>query len=271
MAFSGVRTSWLIRASMSALALAARSASRSRLRNSLSFFLALRQIAEHREEVRAVGPGPPHRHRQRDDAAARARGPAPRGRDRAGWRRRRLDACQIIQHRGLAFRREQIGEIALHEFVAVIAEQRFGAAIAGIDVAFGVEHHDAFGRGVEDGAEFLGIGVADRRGSVGGATGSAIASGIGDATLRPRRRARADQRQRGIAVPRNRMEMRLGRPASAPVRRRLARRNRHRRAGIRRAAGAGDAGFDVERVEAAGLLQRVQAVIADPLQKRRLA
>ena len=104
----------------------------------------------------------------------------------------------------LAFRREQIGEIALHEFVAVIAEQRFGAAIARIDVALGVEHHDAFGRGVEDGAEFLGIGVADRRrfgdrnGSPAtgdrlrdrGGNGRAFAAG-----------AREDQRQRGIAVP----------------------------------------------------------------------
>ena len=66
-------------------------------------------------------------------------------------------------HRALAFRREQVGKIALHEFVAVIAEQRLGAAVAGIDVALGVEHHDALGRGVEDGAELLGIGVADRR------------------------------------------------------------------------------------------------------------
>ena len=74
-----------------------------------------------------------------------------------------LDAFEIIPHRALAFRREQFGEIALHQFGAVIAEQRFGAAVARIDVALGVEHHDAFGRGVEDGAEFLGIGVADGR------------------------------------------------------------------------------------------------------------
>ena len=40
MAFSGVRTSWLIRASTSALAFAARSASRRASRNSLSVFLA---------------------------------------------------------------------------------------------------------------------------------------------------------------------------------------------------------------------------------------
>ena len=74
-----------------------------------------------------------------------------------------LDALQIFLHHALAFRREQIGEIALDEFGAVIAEQRFGAAVAGIDVALGVEHHDAFGGGVEDGAELLGIGVADGR------------------------------------------------------------------------------------------------------------
>ena len=40
-----------------------------------------------------------------------------------------LDAGEIVEHRVLAFRREQIGEIALRQFVAVIAEQRFGAAV----------------------------------------------------------------------------------------------------------------------------------------------
>ena len=42
---------------------------------------------------------------------------------------------------------------------------------------------------------------------------------------------------------------------------------RHRRSGVRRAAGGGDAGFDIERVEAAGLLQGLQAAVADPLEK----
>ena len=51
--------------------------------------LGLRQIAEHGEEIRTVGPGPSHGHRQRDQAAAARRGRARRGRDRAGWRRRR--------------------------------------------------------------------------------------------------------------------------------------------------------------------------------------
>ena len=89
-----------------------------------------------------------------------------------------LDALQIILHHALAFRREQLGEIALHEFVAVIAEQRLGAAVARIDVALGVEHHDAFGGGVEDGAEFLGIGVADGRGFAGAGLPRAIAAAI---------------------------------------------------------------------------------------------
>jgi hypothetical protein len=41
-----------------------------------------------------------------------------------------LDALQIVPHHALAFRGEHVGEIALHEVGAVIAEQRFGAAIA---------------------------------------------------------------------------------------------------------------------------------------------
>ena len=124
-------------------------------------FSGLRKIAKHREEIRTVGPGPPHGHRQRDDAAAahaaeRVAAVVEQAGDAGA-----LDALQIILHHALAFRREQIGEIALHEIVAVVAEQRFGAAVARIDVAFAVEHHDAFGGGVENGAEFLGVGVAD--------------------------------------------------------------------------------------------------------------
>ena len=70
-------------------------------------------------------------------------------------------AGEIFEHAVLAFRREQLREIAARELVAVIAEQRFGAAVGRIDVALGVEHHDAFGRGVEDGGEFFGVGMAD--------------------------------------------------------------------------------------------------------------
>ena len=130
-----------------------------------------------------------------------------------------LDAGEIFEHAVLAFRREQLGEIASREFVAVMAEQRFGAAVGRMDVALGVEHHDAFGRGVEDGGEVFGVGMADigrfrlryRR--------------FGDVRLRYRRfgdvrlryrlgsrdggrdrralmaRAREDQGQRRIAVP----------------------------------------------------------------------
>ncbi len=72
-----------------------------------------------------------------------------------------FDALKIVQHRGLAFQREQLGKIVLHELGAVVAEQRLRAAVARIDVALGIEHHDAFGCGVEDGAKFLGIGLAD--------------------------------------------------------------------------------------------------------------
>ena len=161
MALSGVRTSWLIRASMSALALAARSASRRACGSSLSFFLACERS---RNTAKKFGPSgrvrpividsgmmPPLAHAAQHVAAV-----VEQAGDAGA-----LDARQIIEHRALALRREQVGEIALHEIGAVIAEQRFGAAIAGIDVALGVEHHDAFGGGVEDGAEFLGIGVTD--------------------------------------------------------------------------------------------------------------
>ena len=125
--------------------------------------LGLRQIAKHREEIRPVGPRASHRHRQRDDAAlAHAPEHLAAVIEQAGDAGA-LDAGEIVEHRVLALRREQVGEIALHELVAVIAEQRLGAAVGRIDVALGVEHHDAFGGGVEDGAEFFGIGVADRR------------------------------------------------------------------------------------------------------------
>ena len=132
-----------------------------------------------------------------------------------------LDAVEIVEHRVLAFRREQIGQIALHEFVAVIAEQRFGAAVAGIDVALGVEHHDAFGRGVEDGAEFFGIGVADRRrfGERRLGDGRRLRDRGGDGRALVAR-AREDQRQRGIAVPGDRVEARVGRRRSAHASRR---------------------------------------------------
>jgi hypothetical protein len=66
-----------------------------------------------------------------------------------------LDGGEIFEHAVLAFGREQLREIASREFVAVMAEQRFGAAVGRMDVAFGIEHHDAFGGGVEDGAEPL--------------------------------------------------------------------------------------------------------------------
>ena len=72
-------------------------------------------------------------------------------------------AGEIFEHAVLAFRREQLRQIASRKLLAVIAEQRFGAAIGRIDVALGVEHHDAFGRGVEDGGEFFGVGMADSR------------------------------------------------------------------------------------------------------------
>ena len=41
-----------------------------------------------------------------------------------------LDAGEIVEHAVLAFRREQFRQIAVRKFLAVIAEQRFGAAIA---------------------------------------------------------------------------------------------------------------------------------------------
>jgi hypothetical protein len=75
---------------------------------------------------------------------------------------RALEACEIILHRALALRCEQADKIALHELGAVIAEQRFGAAVTRVEVAFGIEHHDAVGGRIEDGAEFFGVGVADR-------------------------------------------------------------------------------------------------------------
>src|SRR6202035_3710331 len=153
MALSGVRTSWLIRASRSALALAERSLSRRGCCSLLFLFLGcerardtpekVRQVAEHREEVRTLGAGPPHGYRQRNQAAAAgAAEHVAAGIEQAGDAGA-LDAFDIIADHALAFRREQLGDVQPHEFVAVIAEQRLGAAVARIEVAFGVEHHDA--------------------------------------------------------------------------------------------------------------------------------
>ncbi len=97
-----------------------------------------------------------------------------------------------------------------------------------------------------------GRGLADR-----GGDGGAFHSG-----------ARKNQGQRGVVVPADRIEPRVDRRRGRMFARGLRRRNRHRRAGVRRAAGARDARLDIERVEAAGILQRVKARIAHPLQKR---
>ena len=123
----------------------------------------LRKIAEHREEIWAFRAGAAHGHRQRDDAAlAFAAQHLAAVIEQAGDAGS-LDAGEIFEHAMLAFGREQIGEIAPREFVAVMAEQRFGAAVGRMDVALGVEHQNAFGRGVEDGGKVFGIGMPDVR------------------------------------------------------------------------------------------------------------
>ena len=149
--------------------------------------LGLRQVAEHREEIRAVGAGAADRHRQRDHAAlALAAQHLAAVIEQAGDAGR-LDAGEIFEHAVPAFRRKQVGEIASREFVAVMAEQRLGAAVGRIDVALGVEHHDAFGRGVEDGGEFFGVGTADIGGS---ATSGSDSDGSGLQAPIPARLAR---------------------------------------------------------------------------------
>ena len=165
----------------------------------------LRQIAKHGEEIRTVGTRSSHRHRQRDQAAAAHAAEHLAAMIEQAGDAAALGAREIVHHRGLAFRREQLGEIALHQFRSVIAEQRFGAAVARIDVALGVEHHDAFGRGIEDGAEFLGIGVADRGwlgcGLVDGLRGNGLSRDRGGDIGAWRAGARENQRQCGIVVP----------------------------------------------------------------------
>ncbi len=126
-------------------------------------FSALGDIAKHREEIRTVGPGASQGHRQRDDAALADPAQHVAAVIEQACSIGPLDAVQMIQHRRLAFRREQLNEIALRELSAIVAEQRLGAAVAKIDVAIGIELHDAFGGGVEDGAKFLGIGLAHGR------------------------------------------------------------------------------------------------------------
>ena len=172
-----------------------------------------------------------------------------------------LDGFQIVHDHGLAFGGEQLDQVALDQFAAVTAEQRLRAAVAGVDVAAGIEHDDTFGRGIEDRTKLLGVGMANRGGRVAG-------SGLCDDGRGRRERWRQDQGERGLVVPGNRIEPRVGR-----VRRLggdLGRRDPHRRSGFRGARGAGDSGLDVKRVQAAGLLERIQAVMADRPEKCRV-
>ena len=87
---------------------------------------------------------------------------------------------------------DMVGYTALmqaDEGAALEKRERYWGALEG--------HHDAFGGGVEDGAEFLGIGVADgRRCAEGDEFGKHGNRGGGLVT-----RARENQSQRGIAVP----------------------------------------------------------------------
>ena len=116
-----------------------------------------------------------------------------------------LDAIEIFGDRALAFRREEIAEMAPQEILAVVAEQRFGAAVAGVDVALGVEHHDAFGGGVENGGEILGIDLADhrrwRRADDGVRRGRRHRRCNSRSLGRHALRRREHQGQRGFAVP----------------------------------------------------------------------
>ena len=74
-----------------------------------------------------------------------------------------LDRFQIFGDRALALRREQIGDRVQQQIVAVIAKQRLGAAIGGMDIPGAIEHPDALGCGVEDRRKVLGVGFADHR------------------------------------------------------------------------------------------------------------
>jgi hypothetical protein len=159
MALSGVRMSWLIRASRSTLAFAARSARRRASRSSSSFLLVCERS---RKTAKKFGPlACVHGHRQRDQAATAHEGEHLASVFEQARHPAALEAREVVEHGGLAFRREQACEIALDEFGSVMTEQRFGAAVARVDVTFGVEHQDSVGRRIEDGAEFLGIGMAD--------------------------------------------------------------------------------------------------------------
>ena len=93
-------------------------------------FFDIRQIAEHREEIRALRLRSSDHHRDRDQStAAHARQHVAAVIEQAR-EVGAVNAFQIVAHRSLAFRREQRGEVLLHQFVAVIAEQRFGTAVA---------------------------------------------------------------------------------------------------------------------------------------------
>ena len=181
-----------------------------------------------------------------------------------------FDAGKIFEHAVLAFRRKaDRRDCGWTNSVAVIAEQRLGAAIAGVDVALVVEHHDAFGRGVEDGAEIFGIGFARRRAAAVPARVPARRAGTGTGAVStgPSEQISASAASssqvmvcRRAAVgwsalrppPTWLAEIVTGVPASDVL------------------LDGRDAGLDIERIEPAGFFQRMQAGIADALEKRRV-
>ena len=93
--------------------------------------------------------------------------------------------------------------------------------------------------------------------------GGSAAVAFASSTGMRRRFRREHQGQRRLAVPCDREQPRGAREACGIV----ARGNRHRRAGLRGAARGGDAGLDIERIESAGLFQRMQAVVSDALEE----
>ena len=130
MALSGVRISWLILARKSDFADDALSAWRLALTQFVLGLLPGRDVAEDRAQP--VGPvlDPADRHEQRDQRRpARARPITSRPSSSARTTPGSLQACEMIDRDALAVRREQARERQARKLAALVAEQHLGAAV----------------------------------------------------------------------------------------------------------------------------------------------
>ncbi len=195
---------------------------------------------------------PRQRHEQRDQAAFAAAADDVAAPARA-FVARLAGAAERFVNVALAFRREQACERQAGQFAALIAEQLLRAAIDRLHVGVLIEHDDAVGRRIEDVADLadLRLGVAQRR--LEGLLPLIAAAAAADAGQH--------QHQCGLAFPRRGEQPRLDRHLVALI----GGDGQRLRAVV--LAGVGVVRLDEQRIEAAGLFQRVQLVVAGPVEE----